>query len=190
MSSVNLLPWREQARNRLRQRYLWLLCIICISSLIAVSLADAAAYSRISVQRDLNKTLQNKLEQQVADITASAHVARQHHILQQHLADAELLYFNRNQTLRILTEVAQLMPDNLYLDALEFRQQQLLLNGQSFHHAAIAEFLQRAELSELFSLVQPEVIYNTDKSGGMVNRFRIRLAVVTADTSENGIVSP
>lgn len=190
MSSVNLLPWREQARSRSRRRYLLLLLALIISSLIVIGLADAAAYHRISVQRDLNKTLQNTLEQQAADITASAHSARQHHILQQQLADAELLYFNRNQTLQILTEVASLMPDNLYLDALEFRQQQLLLNGQSFHHAAIAEFLQRAQLSELFSLVQPEVIYSTDNTGSMVNRFRIRLAVVAADASENSIVTP
>lgn len=190
MSSVNLLPWREQARNRFRRRYLLLLFTFIISSLIVIGFIDAAAYHRVSVQRSVNKTLEDKLEQRVADITASAHSTQQHHILQRYLADAEQLYFNRNQTLRILTEVASLMPDNLYLDALEFRQQHLLLNGQSFHHSAIAEFLQRAELSELFSLVQPEVIYSMDKTGGMVNRFRIRLAVVTTGTSDNSSVIP
>ncbi|MDX3775618.1 PilN domain-containing protein [Chromatiaceae bacterium AAb-1] len=182
MSFINLLPWREEARKRLRQRYLRLLTGIALCCLSAMAVFNSLVHAQIAELQTDNAVLHNTVAELQVSYQEHLTIQQQNDSLQQQIAELSGLYSRRYRAAAVISEIARVVPDELALNMLELKQDQLLLSGQSDRHLMIAELLKQTEASAFFATVSPESIQAEKPGGRHLNRFRIRLKLADMDT--------
>lgn len=155
MAHVNLLPWRETARQRAKTRF-------GIHAGIAVAIAAVifgAAYMVIgdykSYQQRRNNYLQSQiriLDSQIAEISS---INKKKSEILNRIKLIQALHEDRNTAITIFNELTKRTPDGVYLHALEKRDMQLIISGRSISNNRVSEFLRNLRESTVFE--QPDL---------------------------------
>ncbi|MBR9907362.1 MAG: pilus assembly protein PilN [Gammaproteobacteria bacterium] len=155
MAHVNLLPWRETARQRAKTRF-------GIHAGIAVAIAAVifgAAYMVIgdykSYQQRRNNYLQSQiriLDSQIAEISS---INKKKSEILNRIKLIQALHEDRNTAITIFNELTERTPDGVYLHALEKRDMQLIISGRSISNNRVSEFLRNLRESAVFE--QPDL---------------------------------
>ncbi|CUA86089.1 PilN domain-containing protein [Pseudidiomarina woesei] len=155
MAHVNLLPWRETARQRAKTRF-------GIHAGIAVGIAAVlfgAAYMVIgdykSYQQRRNNYLQSQiriLDSQIAEISS---INKKKSEILNRIKLIQALHEDRNTAITIFNELTERTPDGVYLHALEKRDMQLIISGRSISNNRVSEFLRNLRESAVFE--QPDL---------------------------------
>ncbi|MBY4890885.1 PilN domain-containing protein [Pantoea sp. DY-15] len=154
MLAVNLLPWRIQQSQRRRQQSLSLLSLTLACTLLLLSLVWWLGVIARQQQTDalmditsLLSALQQQLEQQqsLLKLRESLLQARQERRQRQD---------QHQRWQHFWQQLPELMPDTLWLNRLERRQGQLVLEGQAQSMAAVSDFRHQLMTQPLFSSVK------------------------------------
>ncbi len=154
MLAVNLLPWRLQQSQRRRQQSLSLLSLTLVCTLLILSLMWWRGVIARQQQTDalmditsLLSLLQQQLEQQQSLLK-----------LRESLLQAQKEQLQRQDQHQhwqhFWQQLPELMPDTLWLNRLERRQGQLVLEGQAQSMAAVSDFRHQLMTQPLFSSVK------------------------------------
>ncbi|WP_277978133.1 PilN domain-containing protein [Pantoea endophytica] len=158
MLAVNLLPWRLQQSQRRRQQSLSLLSLTLACTLLILSLLWWRGVIARQQQTDalmnitsLLSALQQQLEQQQSLLK-----------LRESLLQAQKEQLQRQDQHQhwqhFWQQLPELMPDTLWLNRLERRQGQLVLEGQAQSMAAVSDFRHQLMTQPLFSSVKQGVV--------------------------------
>lgn len=147
MYQVNLLPWRIRAQ---RQRYGFWLRVFGIQLLVALSLL-ATVFFLLRYQQEQQQSAVQRLTQHHQALTEQIQQTQQAMARLARLTEAE----NRRQQnethnrryLYLLQQLSTLIPDELWLTALEENAQGIALRGFGRQYAAITLFAQRLAAS-------------------------------------------
>ncbi|WP_312181067.1 PilN domain-containing protein [Pantoea sp. CTOTU46764] len=154
MLAVNLLPWRIQQSQRRRQQSISLLLLTLAVTLLILSLLWWRGVSARQKQTNalmeityLLNALQQQLEQQqsLLQLRESLLKAQQEQLQRQE---------QHQRWQHFWQQLPQLMPDTLWLNRLERRQGQLVLEGQAQSMAAVSDFRRQLITQPLFSSVK------------------------------------
>ncbi|MGK3136079.1 PilN domain-containing protein [Pantoea trifolii] len=154
MLAVNLLPWRIQQSQRRRQQSISLLLLTLAVTLLILSLLWWRGVSARQQQTNalmeityLLNALQQQLEQQQSlfQLRESLLKAQQEQLQRQE---------QHQRWQHFWQQLPQLMPDTLWLNRLERRQGQLVLEGQAQSMAAVSDFRRQLITQPLFSSVK------------------------------------
>lgn len=150
MAHVNLLPWRETARQRAKTRF-------AMHAGIAIGIAAiifGAAYMVIgdykSYQQRRNNYLQSQiriLDSQIAEIST---INKKKSEILNRIKLIQALHEDRNTAITLFNELTQRTPDGVYLHALEKREMQLIISGRSISNNRVSEFLRNLRESTVF----------------------------------------
>ena len=154
MLAVNLLPWRLQQSQRRRQQSLSLLSLTLACTLLILSLLWWRGVIARQQQTDalmditsLLSALQLQLEQQQSLLK-----------LRESLLQAQQAQLQRQDQHQrwqhFWQQLPELMPDTLWLNRLERRQGQLVLEGRAQSMAAVSDFRHQLMTQPLFSSVK------------------------------------
>lgn len=158
MLAVNLLPWRLQQSQRRRQQSLSLLSLTLACTLLILSLLWWRGVIARQQQTDalmnitsLLSAMQQQLEQQQSLLK-----------LRESLLQAQKEQLQRQDQHQhwqhFWQQLPELMPDTLWLNRLERRQGQLVLEGQAQSMAAVSDFRHQLMTQPLFSSVKQGVV--------------------------------
>lgn len=157
MILLNLLPHRETARKKKRDQFvaaavLAALVGVCIS-LLAFSWFQSAIYQ----QRAINALLETEiltLDQQIKDIKG---LESQIGALQARQRTVEDVQSDRNQSVHLLSELAQQLPPGVLLTKVTQTEQMVLISGTAQSNEQVSELLRNlASASAWFS--KPELL--------------------------------
>lgn len=150
MAHVNLLPWRETARQRAKTRF-------AMHAGVAIGIAAiifGAAYMVIgdykSYQQRRNNYLQSQiriLDSQIAEIST---INKKKSEILNRIKLIQALHEDRNTAITLFNELTQRTPDGVYLHALEKREMQLIISGRSISNNRVSEFLRNLRESTVF----------------------------------------
>lgn len=150
MAHVNLLPWRETARQRAKTRF-------AMHAGIAIGIAAiifGAAYMVIgdykSYQQRRNNYLQSQiriLDSQIAEIST---INKKKSEILNRIKLIQALHEDRNTAITLFNELTQRTPDGVYLHVLEKREMQLIISGRSISNNRVSEFLRNLRESTVF----------------------------------------
>ncbi len=154
MLAVNLLPWRvQQWQLRRKQSISWLalalggtLLLLLMLWLRGVRIQQQQADALAELTQVLSG-LQQQLTQQQALI-------QQRDALQQVRREQQQRQMQHQRWQAFWQQLPDLMPDTLWLNRVERRQAQLLLEGQAQSMAAVRAFRQQLLTQPLFSSVK------------------------------------
>ncbi len=186
MILINLLPHREAARKRRRERFLIMLALSVASGAVvagAVYLAQAAA---VAAQRERNDILGSeirRLDNQIKDIS---HLRQEIAALRARQQAVEDLQADRNMPVHLLRELVEQLPDGIYLTGLRQDPHVVVLQGVAQSNERVSEMLRNLGHRSVW-LAQPELVEIVAGSVNLgpreqrrVANFQVRVRLVRA----------
>ena len=195
MILINLLPHRELARKRRQEQFN---ASLLLSALIGGLLAGAIFLwyqAAIASQRITNATLETEigsLERQIKDIAGLESEIAALRARQQAVED---LQSDRNLPVHLLTELANQLPDGVFIAKMVQQDQLVTLNGTAQSNERVSEFLRNlGNNTPWFSKPElVEIVAGTlnlsPRDQKRVYNFTIRVKLVRASEAERTAVA-
>lgn len=115
MTEINLLPWREQKREREQKEFITYLLIGLISSLVISFLINYYANHLVDIQTQRNERLKSEITQLEKQIKEIAEIKKIRQALIARMNIVQNLQATRILTVRLLDEIIRILPDGVYL---------------------------------------------------------------------------
>lgn len=143
MISLNLFPWRESRRRRIRQRLLLSLALAAISALVLAFIWQmvlkqslTGEQQRVNYLQQQDALLSDKVKQ-IQDLD------KQKRELLQRLTSIDQLQANRGVVAEMFNALPATLPDNVYLTSWQRNANQYTFVGKAQFNAGIAEFMRK-----------------------------------------------
>jgi type IV pilus assembly protein PilN len=157
MILINLLPHREERRQRRKQAFYAGLGLAAAVGALFVALWFGVLQQLISNQQDRNNYLTaeiKKLEEQIKDIaTLKAEIEA----LKARQKAVENLQTDRNMPVHLLNELVKQTPEGVYLVAIRQSGQAVTVNGIAQTNERVSEFLRNTAYSSEW-VQRPELV--------------------------------
>lgn len=178
MILINLLPHREVARKRRRDRFYGVLGASVLVGLLLTGGAYVWFDTQITTQHAKNQILQvevTKLEVQIREISSLQGEIVALRARQQAVED---LQGDRNIPVHLLNELAHQLPDGVYLTSLKQENQSVTLQGMAQSNERVSELLRNLGNNSPW-LVKPELVEITAATVTLGARDQRRVANFT-----------
>ncbi len=174
MARINLLPWREELRKQKQQQFVVVTAGTAVVGALLVLLTHMQFSGLIDKQNQRNQFLDSEiatLDEKIKKIkdlekTKTALLARMD-IIQQ-------LQHSRPQSVHLMDQLVQTLPDGLYLKKISQRGDALTLSGSAQSNARVSAYMRNIDRSEWMAQPKLEVIKTQDDNNRRSAEFVLR----------------
>ena len=195
MILINLLPHREAARKRRREKFYASLGTAAMAGVLICAVMYSWYLTQIESQQGRNnflKTEITRLDEQIKDIaTLQAEITS----LKARQSAVEDLQQNRNLPVYLLTELVKQLPDGVYITSLKQENQTVIITGVAQSNERIAEVLRNFSNHSMW-LSKPELVEITagtvalsQRDQRRVSNFSMRVEIKRANTAKDAASS-
>lgn len=185
MARINLLPWREERRRQLTREFGRQAVLASVFALVIGAYAWYHVNGMIDDQRDRNRYLEEQisiLQEDIAEIEELESTRRQ---LVARMNVIQRLQQRRPQIVHLFFEIADTLPEGVYLTQVTQKGDQLNVNGRAESNARVSSYMRELDASPW--LTDPELQIIESGSGERINRFTLNLAqTVPESDGEDG----
>lgn len=151
MAHVNLLPWREMARQRAKQKFGIQAFITLLIAALLVFIAYKIIQDYQQQQRARNQYLSSQITILDAQIAEIQDINKKKDDILNRMKLIQSLHQDRNTAIRVINELSQRVPDGVHILQIEKRGNQLSLRGRSVSNNRVSEFLRAMTESDTFA---------------------------------------
>ena len=185
MARINLLPWREEQRAEQAKKF-------GVSALLTAIIGAGIVYGgvqhanqKIDHQQARNNYLQSEIDKLKKDLkeieeleSTKANLLARMDIIQQ-------LQTRRPQVVLTFQELAERVPDGVFLQSMKQNKDILAFEGKADSNARVSTLMRNLGSSDWFKQPGLELIESQDKDSG-ISSFKLRLSQSVAPaTAEN-----
>lgn len=175
MTNINLLPWREEAREQ-RKRDFVITLFVCLL-LLAAGLSVWYWYhiDLIAYQKQRNNFLRTELKQVNQALQEIKHLEKMQQALVERMQVVSDLQFKRPLSVHLLDELVNALPEGIQLTELVQEDNSITLTGRAESNARVSSLMRNIASSEW--LIQPEllVIEQKNRSKTGINDFSLSM---------------
>lgn len=176
----NLLPWRQELRNKKQKNHKLLICLCILLGVLLVSIwhftIKQKINSAITEQHKLTpQTTALKLREKQIKITNNNITA-----VKVKLDRIKNLRNNQIKNVELLISLSQITPPAIYLLNLQKNDNDVMITGQTTNLSAITEFIQKISKESLFVQSQIQEIKNISEQE---NIFTIKINLKRSDSN-------
>lgn len=189
MARINLLPWREEARQQRQQDFLTAGGIALGITLGIAVLVHLFFEGRIDNQQALNQYLEGeiaKLNIKIKEIEAlektKADLLSRMEIIQQ-------LQKSRPEIVRLFDELVTALPEGVYLTKVEQNARSVVIEGRAQSNARVSAFMRQVETSRSIGKPRLLLIENKDKTDTGLSHFRLSFDQLSQDAEAESVVA-
>jgi type IV pilus assembly protein PilN len=158
MPSINLLPWRQQERQR-RQKEFGIFAIGAFLAAAAVTLFTSWGVSAsIDRQRDRNELLKTEIAELDRQITEILGLEAQKARLQARIEVIERLQRSRPEVVHVFDQLVRTLPEGVYLTGVKQTDKRLELKGVAQSSTRVSTFMRNIEASPWLQEPQLQVV--------------------------------
>ncbi|MDN7124793.1 PilN domain-containing protein [Pseudidiomarina terrestris] len=181
MAHVNLLPWREIARQRAKQRF-------GIHAFIALLIAAALVFIAYKVIQDFqqqqierNQFLTSQITILDAQIAEIQEINKKKDQIVNRMELIQSLHQDRNTAIHMLNELSKRTPDGVHIVSVEKRGDRMSLRGRSVSNNRVSEFLRAITESSVFNNPElREISSDVEETEGPTRYSAFSLSVTVA----------
>lgn len=156
ITGINLLPWREQQRKN-KRRYFYYLSMTIVVILFIITLTIYHLLSQaLSYQIDITKQLQNRYLQTRTQLTELIELGKQNEQLELLLNQRLVTINHHKDMLTLLIILAEMIPNNMWLNEVEYTDYQLNIKGISLFYGDILSLV--AQLNQLALIANSKIL--------------------------------
>lgn len=187
MIRINLLPHREEKRQKRQRRFLFILGFAFLAAIGVTLLGYVVLSSMIDSQNSRNAFLaaeNAKLDKQIAEIEK---LKSERQALLDRKNVIERLQSNRTEAVRVLDQLVRQTPEGLYLKDFKQVQDQITLIGYAQSNARVSTYMRNLNDSEMFE--QPLLIETKAVNVGNLRQSEFNLRTRITRASEASAVA-
>ncbi|EDP99619.1 PilN domain-containing protein [Shewanella benthica] len=184
MANINLLPWREEAREKQKKDYIGILALVFLVSSLMVYLALGFVDMMTDKQKSRNAYLQSEislLEIQIAEIkqikTRKQDIERRTEIILN-------LQQSRNSPTHVLDELVRIVPPGIYLSSIEKKGSLLWIEGRSESNNNVANMMRKVKTSMWLHNPNMQSIVAQDIELRQLQRFSLKVTIRDNEQTE------
>jgi type IV pilus assembly protein PilN len=179
MIRINLLPYKEELRKAKRQQFGVLAAAFVGAAVFAVFVAYQLYDIAIGSQNSRNQMLQVEIENSKRDILAIEEIKAKSAALLGRKTAIESLQKDRNNTVRLLSEMVQQTPEGIYLTSLQQTGANVEIRGYAQSSSRVSILMRNIESSRwMSSPMLREVRAVVVRAGRRVPEFSLSFQVV------------
>ena len=180
MILINLLPHREEKRNRRKRAFFAGLGLAAVGGVLAVGVWYGVLDQMKSAQEERNAYLGSELKKLEAQIKDIANLRPEIDALRARQKAVEDLQTDRNIPVHLLNELVKQTPEGVYLTAIKQTGRIVAVNGTAQSNERVSEFLRNTLYSSPW-LEKPELVEiraGASQGGrGRLYDFALRLTI-------------
>ena len=177
MANINLLPWREEAREKQKRDYIGILAAVFLASGLLVFLALNVLDMMTDEQRGRNAYLQSEitlLEKQIAEITK---IKERKKDIERRTEIILNLQQARNLPTHVLDELVRIVPPGIYLSSIEKKGSMLWIEGRSESNNNVANMMRKVKTSEWLHEPNMQSIVSQNDDMRQLQRFSLKVTI-------------
>ncbi|MBQ1782287.1 MAG: PilN domain-containing protein [Gammaproteobacteria bacterium] len=176
MAYINLLPWREEQRQRQQNAYVAVLGSVAAVTFVASYLVFAGIGTVIDSQRHRNDFLQQEIRQLDRQIAEIKTLKEKRDALAQRIYLIADLQKNRNMVTRIFNDLASSVPGGVYLTEVDRKGGEIRVVGKSESNNHLSNLMRRIDTSSWLSEPSLQSI-EADDQEKKLSKFLMRLFI-------------
>ncbi|MCL1038993.1 PilN domain-containing protein [Shewanella submarina] len=178
MANINLLPWREEAREKQQREYIGILVLVFLVSSLLVYLSLTVIDLMTDEQRGRNQYLKSEislLEKQIAEIREIRERKKDIERRTEIILDLQQA---RNLPTHVLDEVVRIVPPGIYLNSIEKKGSMLWIDGRSESNNNVANMMRKVETSPWLREPNMQSIVSQAEAMRQLQRFNLNISVI------------
>jgi type IV pilus assembly protein PilN len=148
MPRINLLPWRDAERKRKRQEFAAGVLGAAFIALLVGLIANWRFEAAIDSQNERNQLLKETIAEVDKQIAEVLDLEQQEQRLLARMDVIEQLQRSRPEVVRLFDQIVRIVPDGVYLTALNQGGTQIKMKGMAQSSTRVAAFMRNIEGSE------------------------------------------
>jgi type IV pilus assembly protein PilN len=164
MPRINLLPWREEHRQRRQREFMVAMAGSFVAGLLVVVLTIFGFAQMIDGQKNRNQRLETEIAELERSITEIDGLERQKERLLARMDIIEQLQRSRPEIVHLFDEVARRMPEGVYLDGMKQNGRAVEVRGVAQSSTRVSALMRQVDSSDW--MTDPSVVkVETTESG-------------------------
>ncbi|MFK8012029.1 MAG: PilN domain-containing protein [Marinicellaceae bacterium] len=186
MVKINLLPWREERRQKLTKEYYILLGIGAAIALAIVVSIYMIYDNNIRFQNERNNIISNEIVKLDAQIKEIENLEKTRDDLLARKKVIEELQANRTQMVHLFDELVSTIPNGLFLENIKQNGNIISLEGYAQSHSRVSAYMRKLEKSEWFKIpVMVEYIKADESFDTHEQKFKLLVNLTNPLTKNN-----
>lgn len=164
MTTINLLPWREKARQSQKQRFFgWCGTAMCIALLINGIWFNLLQH-RIDRQAKRNVLLQQEVDASQKITKNKKAFNDQKTVILKQMTTLQNVHNQRYRLVELLDVLPKLLPNNVFINSIQIDQDVISLQGEAQTEVQVSEVIKRFQQQAGWYAIQLKEISTPQKS--------------------------
>lgn len=170
MARINLLPWRDWERRRLRQRFLLSLVLALAAGIVIIVWATFMVEGAVSSQQGRNRYLREQTAQLDTKIKAIDQLKKTRDRLLARMKVIERLEQSRPLVVHLFDQLTRTVPGSVYISSVVNKDGDLTIEGVAQSPSGVSSYMQNIANSPW--LADPNLKVVRTKNEGKIRRSR------------------
>ena len=171
MKQINLIPWREQAREQRKREFFNIMAAALIASLLVVGFFHFILSTAISSQNDINNLYQQEINHLNQQLSIIEQLKKEQKAIVDRIGIIDKLQATRSQIATIFSDMVKTVPQGVYLANMKRVADEITINGKAESNARISTFMRSLEALSWVEQVSLSQIQTTAATNGFSNDF-------------------
>ncbi|MER2494279.1 PilN domain-containing protein [Catenovulum sediminis] len=182
MPHINLLPWREEAKQRKQKEYVVVLALSALFAIALMMTVNAYYNALIDNQETRNQYLRNEIAVLDSKIKEIKELKSMRANLEQRMELIADLQRNRNLGAQIMDELVKVVPPGIYLVNLQKSDSKVTLKGKSESNNRVSTMMRQVDASYLLEapVLNAIVAANTEQTARVLSDFSMSVRIQAA----------
>ena len=184
MAHINLLPWRDELRKQKQQQFAVVGAGSAILGAMLVLLAHMQMEGLIEKQNQRNQFLDKEIAELDTKIAKIKDMEKTKNALLARMDIIQQLQRSRPQSVHLMDQLVYTLPDGVYLNKIDQKDQALTLSGVAQSNARVSAYMRNIDGSQWMAKPKLDVIETKDSERRRTAEFVLRARQATSTPSE------
>lgn len=186
MPSINLLPWRQELRQRRRKEFLVGVVSAVLLAGIVTLLANLVVSSMIDAQNRRNELLKSEITELDKAIEQILALEEQKARMISRMEVIDRLQASRPEVVKLFDQIVSTLPEGVYLTSVKQSGKKIEFDGVAQSSTRVSAFMRNIDASETLSAPELKVIQtgSTAGPGAQFTLFASQRAAAGAEDEE------
>ncbi|MCT8988598.1 PilN domain-containing protein [Shewanella phaeophyticola] len=177
MANINLLPWREEAREKQKRDYIGILALVFLVTSLLVYLFLSFLELVTDDQRQRNAYLDSEIALLNTQIAEIRKITERKKDIERRTEIILNLQQSRNLPTHVLDELVRIVPPGIYLSSIEKKGSILWIEGRSESNNNVANMMRKVKTSSYLNDPNMQSIVTQNEELRQLQSFKLRVTI-------------